>query len=207
MSAINQRLATLVAMLSTASASTLAQTIDEIAELQKQKTVAELRGQIKSESPAPIPVEARPTVVRAQPPLAPPAVVSIFGLNPDALQAAISDGASQNIRIRVGDETPSGWTVERITRSAVTFTRPNRDLNARAKKDGPTSLRRVTVAWGVSQSTVIADQRAGTQPFAGPAAVPDVAGGRSYMVSPAGGLQPLPALQLVPNNPPRSNGQ
>ena len=178
----------------------LTQTIDEIADLQKQKTVSELRTQMKQDAP-PAALEVRPAVVRVQQQVPPPAVVSIFGVSADNLQASISEGAAPNIRVRVGDETPSGWTVERISRSAVTFARSGQEVVAKSKSERSSTLRRVTVAWGTSQSTVLADQRAAAPVAAGIPAIPDIGAGKSYVVGPGGALQPLPAIQLLPTAP------
>lgn len=102
-----------------------AQSVDEITELKKKQLIAEMKKGTVDERPSTVLVVQQPKVAPAPetPKLTVPdfGVVSIAGRNPSSLTSVIFEGNSRNIRVVVGDMTPSGWLVERITPSAVTF--------------------------------------------------------------------------------------
>jgi hypothetical protein len=102
-----------------------AQSVDEITELKKKQLIAEMKKGTVDERPNTVVVMQQPKVAPTPeaPKLAVPdfGVVSIAGKNPSSLASVIFEGNSRNIRVVVGDMTPSGWLVERITPSAVTF--------------------------------------------------------------------------------------
>jgi type IV pilus biogenesis protein PilP len=147
-----------------------AQTIDEITDLQRQKVLAELKRQVRDEvrkdadtdslfRPPPI---SGPRVSPQPDAAVPPEVVAIFGVRSDSLVAVVNEPDARNVRMRVGDSTPGGWTVEKISSSAVTFTRPGHSNKAAAPKgknksvpQQPPSEISVLVAWGRNSQTAM----------------------------------------------------
>lgn len=118
-----------------------AQTIKEISDLQKAKVLADLKKQLAQANEAAMgsmgsvvamapraPAPAAPAFAAVAPrvvedePRAALAVTAIYGVG-DALTAAVSDNNSRSVRMAVGERTASGWLVEGITRSGVTFSR------------------------------------------------------------------------------------
>lgn len=117
-----------------------AQSVDEITELKKKQLLAEMKKGTVEERPSAVVVIQQPKIKPApvEPKLNVPdfGVVSIAGKNPASLTAVIFENGSRNVRISVGETTPSGWLVERITPSGVTFSHalPPKISKSRAAK-------------------------------------------------------------------------
>ena len=121
---------------------THAQSVDEITDLKKKQLLAEMKKNTVEERPSAVVVVQQPKIkpVPEIPKLIVPdfGVIAIAGKNPAALSAVIHEGGSRNIRVNVTDTTPSGWLVERITPSNVTFSHvlPPKIKNSIAAKLG-----------------------------------------------------------------------
>lgn len=143
--------------------------IEEIAELNRQKVVTELKKQIDSSKAADRALDAvkEANLRMNQPPkenLADqaPEVISIFGVRADALQAVISTATSRNMRVRVGEFSANGWEVEKITPNFVTFRRevknrkPSKSVSKAgiaSQNEGAVSYQRVTAGLSNAQRT------------------------------------------------------
>lgn len=129
-----------------------AQTIDEIAELNREAALAEAKSRIaaakKTELPAtpsaptpsplgsvpgmPLPPSmAMPAGTPAWTPIVqkanskrPPTLIAIYGVG-HSLIAELSEGGFE-AKYREGDKTPAGWTIARIEKRNVDITRPGR---------------------------------------------------------------------------------
>lgn len=136
-------------------------TIEEIAELNRQKVISDLRKQIDlgktSDKSLEVTKEASSKIIH---PIKEnvddqiPEVVSIYGVRPDALYAVISNVGNRNMRVRAGESSANGWEVEKITPTFVVFRKAqksNSSTKSGSKKivsktsdDSPT-YKRVTV--------------------------------------------------------------
>jgi len=101
---------------------TAAQTIDEVSELQRKATMSKIKRESGMGEPSPV-MSSMPKQAKAEakPAFVPPnfAVVSIGGSSPTTLTATIAETGARNLRLRVGEQTRSGWTVARITPQSV----------------------------------------------------------------------------------------
>ncbi|MFM2083208.1 MAG: hypothetical protein RLY95_26 [Pseudomonadota bacterium] len=100
----------------------VAQTIDEVSELQRKATMSKIKRESGMSEPGPVsPQMLRQAKSEAKPVFVPPnfAVVSIGGSSPTTLTATIAETGARNLRLRVGEQTRSGWTVARITPQSV----------------------------------------------------------------------------------------
>jgi type IV pilus biogenesis protein PilP len=145
-----------------------AQTIDEIAELNREAALAEAKGRIaaakKADTPAtpsaptpgplgsapgmPLPPSmAMPSVMPAWTPIVqkanskrPPTLMAIYGVG-HSLIAELSEGGFE-AKYREGDKTPAGWTIARIEKRNVDITRPGRSKGKASK------VERISLAFG-----------------------------------------------------------
>lgn len=125
-----------------------AQTIDELTDLNRQAMLADARAKLEKKSDAPtaggsavgqpkppgLPIPAvsstdsgavkrSPTAKRVDH-SAPPVLVAIYGVG-GVLLTELSDSGFE-AKYRVGDRTPSGWTVSKIEKRLVSVTRPQK---------------------------------------------------------------------------------
>lgn len=135
--------------------------IEEIAELNRQKVISDLRKQIDSSKSSDKSLEVAKDVAtkiaqtrKENESDQIPEVVSIYGVRPDALYAVISNVGNRNMRVRVGESSANGWEVEKITPTFVVFRKEqktNTSKNSGVKKidkktlDNSPSFKRVTV--------------------------------------------------------------
>lgn len=101
---------------------TNAQTIDEVSELQRKATMSKIKRESGMNEPGPVsPQMLKQAKIEGKPVFVPPnfAVVSIGGSSPTTLTATIAETGARNLRLRVGEQTRSGWTVARITPQSV----------------------------------------------------------------------------------------
>lgn len=125
-----------------------AQTIDELTDLNRQAMLADARAKLEKKKDAPtapgstagqpmppgLPTPAvsstnngavkRSTTEKKVDHSAPPVLVAIYGVG-GVLMTELSDSGIE-AKYRVGDRTPSGWTVSRIEKRLVSVTRPQK---------------------------------------------------------------------------------
>ena len=156
--------ALLLLALSVVCANALAQasaTIDEIAELNRKKVVADLKKQIESSKLAEVDLKPVATPVLESKKVDPadliPDVTAIFGPRPDQLSAMLSSPGQRDVRVVSGDVITGGWVVERINTGHVVFRSDEVGTSKASSKRAPKravsteaapTYRRVTVAVG-----------------------------------------------------------
>jgi type IV pilus biogenesis protein PilP len=124
-----------------------AQTIDELTDLNRQAMLADARAKLDKKKDAPAtpgsavgqvmpPALAMPPVnaaagvkhsgpvKKAEQPVPVPVLVAIYGMG-GALMTELADSGFE-AKYRLGDRTPSGWTVSRIDKRLVAVTRPEK---------------------------------------------------------------------------------
>lgn len=122
--------------------SAAAQTLDEITQLQRAKVAAELSKKQQEAMPIASVTLAPMTLAQggalasagrtAQEPA--PIVVAIYGLASNLSAAIMQSSGERPLHMREGEQTPSGWVVQRITPSGVHFVRASNDQTTSANK-------------------------------------------------------------------------
>ena len=164
MSASKHTGALIALALSAVCANALAQTgatIEEIADLNREKVVVDLKKQIDAGKPAEVAIKpaAAPVIVakKANPADLVPDVLAIFGARPDQLSAVLSSPGQRDVRVVAGEVITGGWMVERITTGNVVFrlaepaqgaASAKKPAKGAATAETAPTYRRVTVAVG-----------------------------------------------------------
>jgi len=180
-----------------------AQTIDEIAELNREAALAEAKGRItaakKAEAPAPPsaptpgslgsapgmplpPSMAMPGGMPAWTPIVqqpsgkrPPTLMAIYGVG-RSLIAELSESGFE-AKYREGDKTPAGWTVTRIEKRNVEITRPGRSKGKASK------VERISLPFGTKAEIPRESDSASSDTSQGKYGVPPLPLPTSYSVS------------------------